>query len=1187
MSKELVISAASHERRVAIMEEGQLVEIYIEREKEFALVGSIYKGKVTRVLPGMQSAFVEIGLDGDAFLYVSDVFENLEDYDHGHAHDAPAMVPQALAPAASTIELLPGETLHALQEGEEIPLAPHELEHLQDIAPISHLSGGEGTLSPEELPEHDSEAQPPSLRELSAEHHTDVHGEVHGDAADERQPESNASAPQNFSPHYNPTQNYPSSGRGGQNFGRGNDRGGDRGRGGQNASGPERGGDRGGDRGRGGRWGRRGGRRRGGSGGPGHGPRNAPPQNAGPGRTLPPSKYASPQGDAPGEAREPGNFEPRREYRGEPGRGEQGRGEQGRGGSYRGGSRGFEPRGGNEPRRESTRFSSPSAPNDPIEEPIVLPGESLAKYRGKPLASAPSSVQAEAPRESSEPADIEDLLPNRALNAAPSILPAAPSATPGAPGTVAPRRFSGGLPRWLLAEEGVTDAAAAAGEETAETGGASASAEETLTETARALELPSAPANAEPEPPVRGEVDLDEDQVASLASEFAEAKHEETQAHAKADAVVGAEFEDEEDDEEEESGEGQPLDAEEPEEEDDEEEEVLQVASEAVETSTASERSEAEAEAAHEEAHADAEAEAAHEEAHATEEHADGYAADALTGEHHGAAVAEAAGYVEEDSILLPGETRAPRATGAPREDFPRDSARVGGGNPRSRFQRPFRGGGRDRGPRRDGGRDGRGDRGPRYENRGGGENRSADSRGSSSSRPPETRSFENRGTGEGRPRFDRGGRSGPRFERRPGGGQHRGHGSHSGPSRRPQLISEMLKAGQEVVVQIAKEPLGKKGARITSHVALPGRFLVYMPTIDHIGVSRKIESAENRSRLRRLVGGARGSYPGGFIVRTAAGGATDEEIQTDIDFLGKTWNEIKQKSEERKAPALLHRDLNLVERILRDYVSDDFTAIWIDNEEEYGKVVEFVSRFQPKLVSRVKLYTKETPIFEEFGIQHELDKALRAKVWLKSGGYIVINHTEALVAIDVNTGKFVGKGSIRLEDTIVKTNLEAVKEIVRQIRLRDLGGIIVVDFIDMEERRNREKVLSALQQALEEDKAPSKALSFNEFGLVCITRKRTKQALERVLCQPCPYCTGSGMVKSIPTLCYEIQAEARKMAAVDRESPNLTLRVNPEIAKALKTRESMLMDELEQTSHKHVIIQSDATLHWEQYDIY
>jgi ribonuclease G len=1168
------------------MEEGQLVEIYIEREKEFALVGSIYKGKVTRVLPGMQSAFVEIGLDGDAFLYVSDVFENLEDYDHGHSHDAPAVVPQALAPAASTIELLPGETLHAAHvDQEEIPLAPHELEHLRDVAPIEHLSGDEGTLPEEALHDHESEEQPPSLDARSAEHHTETHGNLHGDVhsdtqgdpADERQPESNASAPQNFSPHYNPTQNYPSRGgsdRGGQNFGRGADRGG---RGGQNAGGSDRGGDRGsdrggsdrgGDRGRGGRWGRRGGRRRGGSGsGPSNGPRNAPPQNAGPGRNLPPSKYASPQGESQGESRgyEPGNFEPK-------GRNDQSRGDQSRGGGFRGGSRGFEPRGGGEPRRESTRFSSPSAPHDPAEEPILLPGESLAKYRGKPAAAAPP-VERIAHDEQPEVADLEDLLPNRALNAAPSILPpASPSAAPGAPGTGTPRRFSGGLPRWLLAEEGA-DATPATEETSSERREEREESPATLSASAEVIET---------EVSVRGEADLNEDQVASLASELVEAKHEETQEHAKADAIVGgAEFDDEEEDEddEEESGDrhSHEHDAEEDSEEDDEEEE-LQVAPDAVQSSTASERSEAEADAAHDDAHAEAEEVAA-----LHSEVSGGEAADFSP--------SEIAAITEEESILLPGETRAPRSAGAPREDFPRDSARVGGGNPRSRFQRPFRGGGRDRGPRRDG-RDGRG--GPRHDNRGrdaqgfenrGGENRSGDSR--STSRPPD-RPFENRGSGEGRPRFDRGRSGGQRFERRPGGGgHHRGHGHHSGPSRRPQLISEMLKAGQEVVVQIAKEPLGKKGARITSHVALPGRFLVYMPTIDHIGVSRKIESAENRSRLRRLVGGARGSYPGGFIVRTAAGGATDEEIQTDIDFLGKTWNEIKQKSEERKAPALLHRDLNLVERILRDYVSDDFTAIWIDNEEEYGKVVEFVSRFQPKLVNRVKLYTKEQPIFEEFGIQHELDKALRAKVWLKSGGYIVINHTEALVAIDVNTGKFVGKGSIRLEDTIVKTNLEAVKEIVRQIRLRDLGGIIVVDFIDMEERRNREKVLSALQQALEEDKAPSKALSFNEFGLVCITRKRTKQALERVLCQPCPYCTGSGMVKSIPTLCYEISAEARKMAAADHESPNLTLRVNPEIAKALKTRESMLMDELEQTSHKHVIIQSDATLHWEQYDIY
>ena len=421
---------------------------------------------------------------------------------------------------------------------------------------------------------------------------------------------------------------------------------------------------------------------------------------------------------------------------------------------------------------------------------------------------------------------------------------------------------------------------------------------------------------------------------------------------------------------------------------------------------------------------------------------------------------------------------------------------------------------------------------------------------------------------------------------RRPQRG-HGGHGSHYRPqARRPQLIADLLKQGQEIIVQIAKEPLGKKGARITSHVALPGRFLVYMPTLDHTGVSRKIASPEDRARLRHLVNDAKGSAGGGFIVRTAAGSAAPEEVRADVEFLTRTWSEIKARSEQRKAPSLLHRDLNLVERMLRDHMNSDYTAIWVDSEEEYTKVVDFMSRFQPALVNRVKLYTKETPVYEEFGIQQEIDKGLRPKVWLKSGGYIVINHTEALVAIDVNTGKFVGKGSNRLEDTIVRTNLEAVKEIVRQMRLRDLGGIIVIDFIDMEERRNREKVMAALEDALRADRAPSKVLRFNEFGLVAITRKRTKQALERTLCQPCPYCTGSGMVKSVPTLCYEIQTEARKMAP-EMESGSITLRVHPEIAKALKTRESSLIEELERWTRKSVIIQADPTLHWEQYDIY
>jgi ribonuclease G len=1067
MSKELVISAASHERRVAILEEGQLVEIYIEREKEFALVGSIYKGKVTRVLPGMQSAFVDIGLDGDAFLYVSDVFENLEDYDPVHSHEQPQSSAPAL-PAAigAPVEVLPGETLaHAARLHDEALQQPSPGEEAH------HVHEGHGSHDEAHAAEGDHLEQ----------HHKDAppaeHDEAHAEAADERQPDSNASAPQNFAPHYNPTQNYPSRGgseRTGQNYGRGNDRGG--------------------DRGRGGRWGRRGGGGR---------PRGGRPQSGpGGGRNLPPSKYASPQG---GESRGYDN-------------------------------RGGQPRGYDNRRQDPPHSSGPSAPTDANEEPIVLPGESLAKYRSKPAAVPAPAPMVEHEAHDQQP-EAEEITPRAAGNVAP---PAAAS------GANVPRRFSGGLPRWLLADAGTEGEAAATGE-------AAAPVEEAAPPESTVLESES----------VRSEVELNDDQVAALASGFVEAKHEETQEEAEADAVVGgAVFEEEET--EEETGEAEAIRA-------GEDSELSAEETEDVEEQRAVNRAEAEADFAHDSAiHAanlgeHEHTETGHEQEHEHEQNEEHAETEPLEAEHveeevisaaSGETVVEAS-VVEEEVILLPGETRAPRIGGAsaPREEFPRSSARIGG-NPRSRFQRPFRSGGRDRG---------RDNRGGRPDSRGG----RPDSRG-------------------GRP--DRGGRpGGPRFERRPGGPRHdRGYqGGHSGPSRRPQLISEMLKAGQDVVIQIAKEPLGKKGARITSHVALPGRFLVYMPTVHHTGVSRKIISAENRSRLRRLVSEAGNSYPGGFIVRTAAGGATDDEIRTDIDFLGKTWNEIKERSEQRKAPALLHRDLDLVERMLRDYVSDDFTAIWIDNEEEYGKVVEFVSRFQPKLVSKVKLYTKETPIFEEFGIQHELDKALRAKVWLKSGGYIVINHTEALVAIDVNTGKFVGKGSTRLEDTIVKTNLEAVKEIVRQIRLRDLGGIIVVDFIDMEERRNREKVLSALQQALEEDKAPSKALSFNEFGLVCITRKRTKQALERVLCQPCPYCTGSGMVKSIPTLCYEIQAEARKMAVADHEGPNLTLRVHPEIAKALKTRESMLIDELEQTSHKHIIIQSDATLHWEQYDIY
>ena len=356
------------------------------------------------------------------------------------------------------------------------------------------------------------------------------------------------------------------------------------------------------------------------------------------------------------------------------------------------------------------------------------------------------------------------------------------------------------------------------------------------------------------------------------------------------------------------------------------------------------------------------------------------------------------------------------------------------------------------------------------------------------------------------------------RDQRRGQGGRQLGRRRHNGRRQSAQtsslpIISELLKQGQEILVQIAKEPIAKKGARITSHIALPGRFLVFMPTVNHVGVSRKISSDEERQRLKRILISEKGEGSGGFIVRTAADGASEDELRADIRFLISLWTEIKQRADSAKAPALIYHDLNLVERILRDQVSDNFSTIWVDSETEYERIVRFLNRFEPGLVRHVKLYTKETPLFEQFGIQEEIGKALKSKVWLKSGGSIVINQTEALVAIDINTGKYVGK-TARLEDTILKTNLDAIPEIVRQIRLRDLGGIIVIDFIDMDERKNRHKVMQALEEALKADRAPSKVLQFNDFGLVAITRKRVKQSLERTLCVPCAICTGTGMTK-------------------------------------------------------------------------
>ncbi len=1033
MAKEMVVSANPHETRVAILEDGQLCEIYVEREKEFALVGSIYKGRVTRVLPGMQSSFVDIGLDSDAFLYVSDFLQEIDDLDHDADDRAvkTARPSEAQDPSVSSapVVTLPGETI--------------------------------GTAN-----------------------HESASGES-------EQPQTNESpSPGNFNNRSFPRGSRPHGDRG--SFGRRGGR--DRGRGGRGRQG-------------------RGGRDR----GPGGRGRF--------GRELPQSKYAShrpyePPSEASGESFEPVLLPGESLSSASSAKHSGTEQSQSTLGSEQSNlpSSSFAPysspiaedhRGAD----EAIRNSDPSSVGDSaIGDSASLPGESLSNsHISQNQAEEPPAFRQPRFQRDSRPRDFDRNRGDRGYgrnerrgkyrretdtpsgwitNLEPLPGESIAKAKTGEPPQSASHAEADveSFPTQTHRDETDFVDRANASESYSETSGFHAAPKEIEEQQEAQLEEHLSEATGYVHPPA----DLSEEEAAALAEHVAEVQQEEAEREAAERAEAAAESlpysaetesysadaetqEDAQGTAEDEAPEfGEALDSEESEEEDPEE-----------------------SDASHEEVAEETLEDESHEPEHVSLEEAEAAAA-SIEGAATGP-LDQIAASGENEAFTAPAQARV-------RSDF------------RPRMQRPMRRGGRDRG---------RGGRRP--------------------------------------------------FHR---------HAQHRGQPRRNQLISELLKAGQEIIVQIAKEPLGKKGARITSHIALPGRFLVYMPTLDHTGVSRKIASAEERSRLRHLVNDAKGSAGGGFIVRTAASTASPDEVRADVEFLTKTWSEIKSNSEQRKAPSLLHRDLNLVERILRDFLSSDYTAIWVDTEEEYTKILEFVSHFQPALANRVKLFTKPTPIFEEFGIQQEIDKGLRPKVWLKSGGYIVINHTEALVAIDVNTGKFVGRGSNRLEDTIVRTNIEAVKEIVRQIRLRDLGGIIIIDFIDMEERRNRDKVMAALEDALKADRAPSKVLRFNEFGLVAITRKRTKQALERTLCQPCPYCTGSGMVKSVPTLCYEIQSEARKMAP-EIEAASLTLRVHPEIAKALKTRESSLMDELEQVTHKSLIIQADPTLHWEQYDIY
>jgi ribonuclease G len=393
--------------------------------------------------------------------------------------------------------------------------------------------------------------------------------------------------------------------------------------------------------------------------------------------------------------------------------------------------------------------------------------------------------------------------------------------------------------------------------------------------------------------------------------------------------------------------------------------------------------------------------------------------------------------------------------------------------------------------------------------------------------------------------------------------------------------IEELIQEGQELLVQVSKDPMGSKGARVTSYVTLPGRYLVLMPNLEHIGISRRISDETERARLRGIVELIK---PKGYglIIRTASEGCTEEELRKDLEFLLLLWENIQKKRERVVAPCLLYSDLDLAFRSVRDLMSQDVERLVIDDDVEYERIRDFVNTYFPKLLSKIELFSDEESIFDAFGVEVDISRALGRKVWLKSGGYIVIDQTEAMTVIDVNTGKFVGKED--LEDTILRTNLEAVKEIAYQIRLRNLGGIIIVDFIDMEKMENREKVFNAFLEAMKRDRAKNTILHISELGLIQMTRKRVRESLGRVLCEPCSYCEGKGFVKSPRSLCYEIFRRITKLARHGGEKVIVT--AHPSVAELLSDEERSGLEDIESRYGLKVIIKEDSKLHQENYEI-
>ena len=384
-------------------------------------------------------------------------------------------------------------------------------------------------------------------------------------------------------------------------------------------------------------------------------------------------------------------------------------------------------------------------------------------------------------------------------------------------------------------------------------------------------------------------------------------------------------------------------------------------------------------------------------------------------------------------------------------------------------------------------------------------------------------------------------------------------------------------------MVQVSKDPMGTKGARITTNVTLPGRYLVFMPKIDQVGVSRRIEGEAEKKRLRDAVLELK-KNGSGYIVRTAAEGKGIADLDSDISFLEKLWLSITHRYEMAAPPTVIYEELSLIQRTVRDFFTGDFDKVVIDNEMEYEKTVAFCQSYLPDIVGNIERYRGGPPIFDEYGFEMEIERALERKVWLKSGGYLVLDQTEALTAVDVNTGKFVGKTS--QEETILKTNLEAVREIVYQLRLRNLGGLIIIDFIDMERDKSKEKVYAALEEALKQDRSRTNILKISELGIVEMTRKRVRDSLSRSLTDTCPHCDGRGVIKSATTVLYELYREIRRVASAEGEGKTIACSVSPEVADLVFDEESAYLEELERELLVNIAINTDETLRVEEYKV-